>query len=93
MNYFQEEFHSPSPAPAAAPAQTADLLTAFTQEEIGTVYTLVLPSVLWIQIRRIRLFLGLQDPDPLVRGTDPAPDQAPGPATAPDQASGLPHLS
>jgi hypothetical protein len=30
----------------------------------------------WIRIRRIRMFLGLldQDPDPLVRGTDPAPD-------------------
>jgi hypothetical protein len=25
-------------------------------------------------IRRIRMFLGLTDPDPLVRGTDPAPD-------------------
>ena len=23
---------------------------------------------------RIRMFLGLSDPDPLVRGTDPAPD-------------------
>jgi hypothetical protein len=34
-------------------------------------------SVLWIRIRirRIRMFLGLQDPgsDPLVRGTDPDP--------------------
>jgi hypothetical protein len=28
-------------------------------------------SVLRIQIRRIHLFLGLPDPDPLVRGTDP----------------------
>jgi hypothetical protein len=29
-------------------------------------------SVLRIRIRRIRWFLGLLDPDPLVRGTDPA---------------------
>jgi hypothetical protein len=28
--------------------------------------------VLRIRIRRIRVFLGLLDPDPLVRGTDPA---------------------
>jgi hypothetical protein len=27
-----------------------------------------------IQIHRIRMFLGLPDPDPLVRGADPAPD-------------------
>jgi hypothetical protein len=27
-----------------------------------------------IRIRRIRMSLGLPDPDPLVRGTDPAPD-------------------
>jgi hypothetical protein len=27
-----------------------------------------------IQIRRIRMFLGLPDPDPLVIGTDPHPD-------------------
>ncbi len=26
-----------------------------------------------IRIRRIRMFLGLPDPDPLVRGTDPDP--------------------
>jgi hypothetical protein len=25
-------------------------------------------------VLRIRMFLGLPDPDPLVRGTDPAPD-------------------
>jgi hypothetical protein len=29
--------------------------------------------VLGIRIRRILMFLGLPDPDPLVRGTDPAP--------------------
>jgi hypothetical protein len=29
--------------------------------------------VLGIRIRRIRMFLGLRDPDPLVRGTDPDP--------------------
>ncbi len=30
-------------------------------------------TVLGIRIRRIRMFLGLPDPDPLVRGTDPDP--------------------
>ncbi len=35
-------------------------------------------TVLGIQIRRIRMFLDLLDPDPdtLVRGTDPAPDSS-----------------
>ncbi len=32
------------------------------------------PAVWGIRIRRIQVFLGLRDPDPLVRGTDPAPD-------------------
>jgi hypothetical protein len=31
-------------------------------------------AVLRIRIRRIRMFLGLLDPDPLVRGVDPDPD-------------------
>ncbi len=31
-------------------------------------------AVLGIQICRIRSFLSLPNPDPLVRGTDPAPD-------------------
>ncbi len=30
-------------------------------------------SVLGIRVRRIRMFLGLPDADPLVRGTDPDP--------------------
>ncbi len=32
-------------------------------------------AVLWIRIRihQIHMFLGLQDPDPLVRGMDPDP--------------------
>jgi hypothetical protein len=34
----------------------------------------VCQPVLPIQIRRIHMFLGLLDPDPVVRGTDPAPD-------------------
>jgi hypothetical protein len=29
-----------------------------------------------IRIHRIHVFLGLQDPDPLVRGMDPDPDPA-----------------
>jgi hypothetical protein len=28
---------------------------------------------IWIRIRRIRMFLSLLDPDPLVRGMDPDP--------------------
>ena len=32
--------------------------------------------VLRIRIHRIHVFLGLQDPDPLVRGMDPDPDPA-----------------
>jgi hypothetical protein len=35
--------------------------------------------VLRIRIHRIHMFLGLQDPDPLVRGLDPDPDPALGP--------------
>jgi hypothetical protein len=31
-------------------------------------------AVLGIRIRRIRMFLGLQDPYPLVRGMDPDPE-------------------
>jgi hypothetical protein len=33
----------------------------------------VLHPVFGIRIRRIRMFLGLLNPDPLVRGTDPDP--------------------
>ncbi len=33
----------------------------------------LLVPVLGIRIRRIYMFLGLPDPDPLVRGTDPDP--------------------
>ena len=33
----------------------------------------MLKTVLRIRIRRIPMFLGLLDPDPLVRGTDPDP--------------------
>ena len=40
-------------------------------------YVYVLAAVLWIRIRRIRMVLGLLDPDPLVRGTGPALDQDP----------------
>jgi hypothetical protein len=34
---------------------------------------LSLEEGLGIRIRRIRMFLGIQDPDPLVRGMDPDP--------------------
>jgi hypothetical protein len=34
---------------------------------------LIIRPVLRIRIRRIFMFLGLLDPDPLVRGTDPDP--------------------
>jgi hypothetical protein len=33
-------------------------------------------AVLGIRISRIRMFLGLPDPDPLVRGMDPDPDHS-----------------
>ncbi len=38
--------------------------------------------MLRIRIHRIHMFLGLTDPDPLVRGMDPDPDPAlyPGPS-------------
>jgi hypothetical protein len=39
----------------------------------------ILKTELRIRIRRNPMFLGLLDPDPLVRGTDPAP--APDPST------------
>jgi hypothetical protein len=35
--------------------------------------------VLRIRIHRIHMFLGLQDPDPLVSGVDPDPPPAPHP--------------
>jgi hypothetical protein len=37
------------------------------------VYVFVRPAVLGIQIWRIRMFLSLTDPNPLVRGMDPDP--------------------
>jgi|LakMenEpi03Aug12_release.lakeMendotaPanAssembly.Ray.scaffolds.fasta_scaffold182749_2 hypothetical protein len=53
-----------------------------------TIPSLVFPILIFlagspglgIRIRRIRMFLGLSDPDPLVRGTDPDPDPAPDPS-------------
>ncbi len=39
------------------------------------------PDLIWIQIHRILMFLGLldPDPDPFVRGVDPDLDPAPDP--------------
>jgi hypothetical protein len=37
---------------------------------------IVFSAVLRIRIHRIQVFLGLPDPDPLVRGMDPDPDPA-----------------
>ncbi len=37
-------------------------------------------TVLRIRIHRIHMFLGLPDPDPLVRGMDPAPAPEPDPS-------------
>jgi hypothetical protein len=39
-------------------------------------FTVPLMAVLRIRIHRIHMFLGLPDPDPLVRGMDPNPDPA-----------------
>jgi hypothetical protein len=36
--------------------------------------TILMRTVLRIRIRTVRMFLGLLDPDPLVRGTAPDPD-------------------
>ncbi len=35
---------------------------------------------LGIRIRTIPMFVGIPDPDPLVRGTDPDPDSGPDPS-------------
>jgi hypothetical protein len=43
----------------------------------GTAKTLW--DALGIRIRRIRMFSGLQDPDPFIRGADPDPDPSPDP--------------
>ncbi len=40
----------------------------------------VLVAVLRIRIHRIHMFLGLLDPDPLVRGMDPDPSPDPDPS-------------
>jgi hypothetical protein len=45
---------------------------------------LCLAAVLRIRIHRIHIFLGLLDPDPLVRGMDPDPALDPDPDPAPD---------
>jgi hypothetical protein len=46
--------------------------TFFLSRQVGIIKHLLLP-VLGIRIRRICMFLVLQDPDPLVRGADPDP--------------------
>ncbi len=43
----------------------------------GVVLTAVLRIRIRIRIHRIQVFLGLLDPDPLVRGMDPDPDLDP----------------
>ncbi len=40
------------------------------------VFIAVLRIRIWIRIHRIHMFLGLPDPNPLVRGLDPDPDPA-----------------
>ncbi len=46
---------------------------------IGHLSKPVLRIQIRIRIHRIHVFLGLLDPDPLVRGMDPDPDPAPDP--------------
>jgi hypothetical protein len=41
-------------------------------DEVSSPLKLIKP-LLWIRVRKIRMFLGLLNPDPLVRGTDPDP--------------------
>ncbi len=54
--------------PGHGPLQDSTLLTTFLTGETAN------QPVLRIRIHRIHMFLGLQDPDPLVRGLDPDPD-------------------
>jgi hypothetical protein len=59
--------------------------TSKIMRRVRTVPVLSIIIITSVGIRRIRMFLGLLDPDPLVRGTDPdpAPDPAPNPAPDP----------
>ncbi len=59
---------------------TANYTAAFYAIKYGALFGILFKkelreekSVLWIRIGRIRMFSGLPDPDPLVRGNDPDP--------------------
>ncbi len=55
---------------------TVGLYPFLKEFEEVSIWTTVFLTVLEIRIRRIRMFLGLHDPDPLVRGTGPALDSS-----------------
>jgi hypothetical protein len=55
--------------PLAAAAPGSGYSTAFSTGSVQ----MVLCFVAVLRIRRIHMFLGLPDPDPLVRGMDPGP--------------------
>ncbi len=69
---------SSSATPARSPGQTRTGTTCpqIVQWRIWHVSFILFWAVLWI---RIRMFLSLPDPDPLVRGTDPTPELDPDP--------------
>jgi hypothetical protein len=51
------------------------VLSLYSWAAVLAAYRLIAhQAVLRIRIRRIHMFLGLPDPDPLVRGMDPDPD-------------------
>ncbi len=62
-------------AGAGALSWLAGVLREEAADRWGGSLALTLLQVLriWIRIRRIHMFLGLLDPDPLVRGMDPDP--------------------
>jgi hypothetical protein len=68
----------PDPGPHKNVMDPQNCLSVFFFVTVHAVYELITCiqyySVLGIRIRRIRMFLGLPDPDPLVRGADPDPD-------------------
>jgi hypothetical protein len=50
---------------------------AATPDRLATSSDAPVEGIICIAVLRIRMFLGLLDPEPLVRGTDPDPDPDP----------------
>jgi hypothetical protein len=77
-NCLYLEHKIPSPEVSNGARQTRSPPNKPNKKQIRS---LLIKPVLRIRIHRIHMFLGLPDPDPLVRGMDPdpAPDPAPDP--------------